>query len=275
LKGRTICPKCKKEFVLDLPDENKTHNATCPECKNEFSIKVKCENKGGSKQCSWEEHGEPRKTILSSIKPRSNKPLIAVLLLVCVFSIGLSTAVFSDVFIGTTFNTASAMGLKGNINVYVTDQSNLSLENVNVVLSDKTFESRGNGTYILENATLGLQTIQITKQGYNKQEIELLVTPFFSSDINIKMQQGTTENEIIKFNTLGCLSIVIIFSVFAILAVIACVKRQHFDLAVVGSFLAIFSFGFFLIGSILSIIAFVLIFYSRDEFENGKKGKIF
>ncbi len=275
MKGRTICPKCKKEFVLDLPDENKTHNATCPECKNEFSIKVKCENKGGSKQCSWEEHGEPRKTILSSIKPRSNKPLIAVLLLVCVFSIGLSTAVFSDVFIGTTFNTASAMGLKGNINVYVTDQSNLSLENVNVVLSDKTFESRGNGTYILENATLGLQTIQITKQGYNKQEIELLVTPFFSSDINIKMQQGTTENEIIKFNTLGCLSIVIIFSVFAILAVIACVKRQHFDLAVVGSFLAIFSFGFFLIGSILSIIAFVLIFYSRDEFENGKKGKIF
>jgi hypothetical protein len=275
LKGRTICPKCKKEFVLDLPDENKTHNATCPECKNEFSVKVKCENKGGSKQCSWEEHGEPRKTILSSIKPRSNKPLIAVLLLVCVFSIGLSTAVFSDVFIGTTFNTASAMGLKGNINVYVTDQSNLSLENVNVVLSDKTFESRGNGTYILENATLGLQTIQITKQGYNKQEIELLVTPFFSSDVNIKMQQGTTENEIIKFNTLGCLSIVIIFSVFAILAVIACVKRQHFDLAVVGSFLAIFSFGFFLIGSILSIIAFVLIFYSRDEFENGKKGKIF
>lgn len=275
LKGRTTCPKCKKEFILNLSDENKTHKATCPECKNEFSIKVKCENKDGTKQCSWEEHGEPRKTILSSIKPRSNRPLIAIVLLICVFSIGLSTAVFSNVFVQTTCDTFSVMGFKGNINIYVVNQSDIILENVNIILSDKTFESKGNGTYSLENVTLGLQTIQVTKEGYKPQEIELLVTPFVSSEKNIKMEQGTTENEIIKFNTLGCLSIIIIFSIFALLAMIACIKRQHFDLAVVGSFLAIFSIGFFFIGSIISIIAFILIFYSRDEFENGKKGKTF
>lgn len=275
MKGRVICPKCKKEIVLELPEENKTHKATCPECKHNFSVKVKCEGKAGSKECSWEEHGEPRKTVLSSIKPRSNRPLIAVLLLVCVFSIGLSTAVFSDVFIETTFDAFSAMGFKGNISVYVTNESNVTLENITVMLSDRIFESQGNGTYILEDAEPGLKTLQITEQGYKKQEVELLVTPFFSSGTNIKLESGLGSSEIVKFNTIGCLIIIVIFSVFAILSMIACIKRQHFDLAIVGSLVSIFSFGFFFIGSILSIAAFVLIFFSRDEFENGKKGKIF
>ena len=66
-----------------------------------------------------------------------------------------------------------------------------------------------------------------------------------------------------------------IFSIFALMGAITCFKRQHLDVASVGSLIGIFSFGFFFIGSILSIIAFVLIMKSREEFENGKKGKIF
>ena len=81
VKGKIICPKCKNEFILDSTEDKKEHDAICPKCKNKLSVEAKSD----PKELSWEEHGEPRKTVLSSIKPRSNKPLIAVLLLICVF----------------------------------------------------------------------------------------------------------------------------------------------------------------------------------------------
>ena len=83
------------------------------------------------------------------------------------------------------------------------------------------------------------------------------------------------EYENTDFNNTVCTIILIIFSFFALLGTILCLKRQHLDIAYAGSLLGIFSFGFFFIGSILCIIAFVLIRKSKDEFENGKKGRIF
>ena len=187
MKGRIICPKCKSEFILDLVEDKKIHVVICPKCNNKFSIEAKCE----FKELDWEEYGEPRKTVLSCIKPRSNKPLIAVVLLVCVFLIGISTAVFSYIFIQTS-----------SYAIYFMD--------------------------------------------------------FFKDNINV-----------------GYSIIIVIFSIFTLFAIFACIKRKYFGLAIVGSFIAIFSFGFFFIGSILSIIAFVIIYLSRDEFEDEKKGKIF
>jgi hypothetical protein len=52
-------------------------------------------------------------------------------------------------------------------------------------------------------------------------------------------------------------------------------KRKHFDVAVAGSIISIFSFGFFLIGAIISIIAFIIIMKCKEEFDDGKKGKTF
>lgn len=187
VKGKIICPKCKNEFILELTEGKKVHDTICPKCKNKFSAEVKCD----PKELDWEEYGEPRKTVLSCIKPRSNKPLIATILLVCVFVIGITTAVFIDFLIPIMSYVGSFMDfLKDNLNI-----------------------------------------------GY---------------PISI-----------------------VIFSVFALPAVFACIKRKHFSLAVFSSFITIFSFGFFFIGSILSIIAFLLIFVSRDEFKDEKKGKIF
>lgn len=188
MKGKIICPECNNEFILELSEDKKIHNVTCTICKYKFSVKAKCD----SKELIWEEYGEPRKTVMSCIKPRSNRPLIAVILLVCIFSIGISTAVFSDIFIESTSYVTSFIDLKDFINM--------------------------------------------------------------DMDFSI---------------------IIVIFSVFALFAIFACIKRKHFGLAVIGSFIAIFSFGFFFIGSILGIIAFVLIIISRDEFEDGKKAKIF
>ena len=65
MKGRTICPKCKNDFVLDLPQDEKDHEVVCPKCNHKYKIQAKCTGPYSDKECSWEEHGEPRKTVLS------------------------------------------------------------------------------------------------------------------------------------------------------------------------------------------------------------------
>ena len=274
MKGKTVCPNCKENFVIDLPQDDKKHEITCPNCKNKFSVKTNCDEKT-EKECSWEEYGEPRKTILSSIKPKTKKPFIAIVLLIIIFSIGVTTAVFSETFIESSLDTASVIGFTGEVRLYVTDENNDSLEQVTILLDGELIDYQSNGTYHKNGVEPGVQTIQLSSNNFKTQTIELLVTPFITTESSIKMKEGTGTEEIVRFDNTCCSIILMIFSVFALISMIACMKRQYFDLAVVGSFLAIFSFGFFFVGSILSIITFVLIILSRDEFENGNKGKIF
>ena len=92
MKGRTTCPKCKYELVMDLPDDIEQHTVECPSCHHFFVIKKTC-NDDEEEECGWEEHGEPRKTILSSLKKKTNKPIIASFLLLTVGVLGIFTAV--------------------------------------------------------------------------------------------------------------------------------------------------------------------------------------
>jgi hypothetical protein len=274
VKGRTTCPKCKHEFVLDIPVDEKKHEVICTKCKNKFIVSAKCTETKSGKECSWEEHGEPRKTILSAIKPRTNKPMIAAVILICVFSIGMSSAVFSEYFIESSLDVASNFGLTGTVQIEVTDISNISIPNVDITLGDMNGITDENGIFYAEKVELGIKTIELTVSNYKTRTAEILVTPFLLSKHTIIMQDGTGDI-ITNYETSGCSFILTIFSFFSLFGAAACLKRQHIDVAIVGSLIGIFSFGFFLAGSILSIIAFVLIMISRDEFENGKKGKVF
>ena len=61
----------------------------------------------------------------------------------------------------------------------------------------------------------------------------------------------------------------IIFLVFALLAMlggIMSIKRKSFGFAIVGAIFGIFTLGPYALGSILSIVALVLILLSKDEF---------
>ena len=89
------------------------------------------------------------------------------------------------------------------------------------------------------------------------------------------MTAGDGEETKTYFDTTGCTLILTIFSIFALAGTVACLKRKYFDVAIAGSLFGIFSFGFFFLGSIFSIIAFAIVMKSKEEFENGKKGKIF
>lgn len=274
MKGKTVCPNCKEGFVIDLPKDEKKHKVACPNCKYEFNIKPGCKN-NGKNECSWEEYGEPRKTVLSSIKPKTKKPFIAMVLLIIVFSLGITTAVFSETFIETDLQAASGIGLTGKLQLEVNDENNNSLDNMIITLNGKNIGHEGGGIYSRSELELGIQTIKVNGSGYQNQEIEILILPFITTESTVIMQSGSGDTQTKDYETLGCSMILIIFSVFALIAMVACMKRQHFDLAVIGSFIAIFSFGFFFIGSILSIIVFFLIILSRDEFENGETGKTF
>jgi len=67
--------------------------------------------------------------------------------------------------------------------------------------------------------------------------------------------------------TLVCGSIMIVFSIFAIIGGICALRRRHFALALTGAILGIFTFGFYVFAPILGIIATILIAISGDEFE--------
>ncbi|KYK30861.1 MAG: hypothetical protein AYK22_02905 [Thermoplasmatales archaeon SG8-52-3] len=274
MKGRTICPKCKHEILLDIPDKEK-HDIVCPKCDNKFAIQAKCDDSKSIEECSWEEHGEPRKTVLSSLKPKTKMPRIAAIILACVFVIGITTAVLSESFIESSLDVASFAGLTGSVKILVTDESNNTLNNVDIKIDGKDGFTNYNGYFTKDNLELGIQELVISKENYKNQTLEILITPFIRYESTIILEDLGGKEKNIQFNSAGCTIILVIFSIIALIGTISCLKRQYIDIAIVSSFLAIFSFGFFLIGSILAIIAFIIIFRSKDEFENGKKGKIF
>lgn len=273
MKGKAVCPNCEHEFIVDISKTDGEKLVSCPKCKHKFNIKLKSDE--DSFNYSWEEHGEPRKTILSSIKPRTKKPMIAVIILVCVFSIGITTAFFSEIFVESTMDVASMAGSSGTVEFNIlSSYNNSTINNADVMINNITIEQNKDGVYKKENIEPGIQKVNISKEGYISQKTEILVLPFITSESTFRLKNGTDVVEE-KFDSFGCSAILLIFSVFAIFSVMACLRREYFDIAIVSSFLAIFSFGFFFIGSVLSIIAFVIILKSRDEFKNGSKGKVF
>jgi hypothetical protein len=256
---------------LDVSDNEKKQEAVCPSCNNKFTVQT-TDSPAESEEGSWEEHGEPRKTILSSAKTKTNKPKIAAVILICVFVVGLSTAVFSEIFIESSTYVLSSLGMKGTVEIHLADESNKSIENITVKIED--VKKTGNGSYVANNVEVGIKKLKIYAPGYVNLTQEILVTPFFRSYHDIKMEKGTG-SETNLFDTVAFSMVFVIFSVFALFAAIASFKRVHFDAAAICSIISILSIGFFMIGSLLAVIAFIIIYKSKEEFDNGKKGKTF
>ncbi|MCK5112713.1 MAG: hypothetical protein KAQ84_04150 [Thermoplasmatales archaeon] len=192
MKGKTTCPKCKHEFVMDVPDNSEKHVIECPKCNHSFIIKRTCKDESDD-ECDWEEHGEPRKTILSSIKQKTNKPTIASFLLLTTGVLGVFTAVI-----------------------------------------------------------------------YNSGGVQLIPElDFITSSLSL-----------LSFDKFALSISLVIFSIFALVGSITVFKRRYFVFTAICAFIGIFSIGLF-VGLVLSIVALELIIVSRDEFENGTKGKVF
>jgi hypothetical protein len=180
MKGRTTCPKCKHEFVLDVPDNSEKHEVICPKCENRYVVQIKCPDPKSDEECSWEEHGEPRKTVLSSIKTKTNRPMIAAILLVCVFVIGISTSVFSEDYIESSMDLASGAGLTGSVEIFVTDPLNNSIQNINITIANISGSTDEMGFFSADNVELGIQTLELSGEGYKSQIRDILVIPIFN-----------------------------------------------------------------------------------------------
>ena len=192
MKGKTSCPNCNHEFIMDIPDDSDTHLVDCPKCAHTFSIR-RASNSKSEKEQVWEEYGEPRKTILSSIKKKTNKPLMASFLLLATGLLGILTAII-----------------------------NSSSDNLNV------------------------------------QPFEAIVS-------NLSW---------LPIGDLSFSIVLVVFSIFALIGSVTVFKRRYFIFTTICAILGILSIGL-IVGLVLSIIALELIIVSRDEFENGTKGKVF
>ena len=286
MKGRIQCPHCGKDFAAIEKDGHMKITQKCPHCGHKQPIYKRSKDKlrdrvSGSDskdECSWEEHGEPRKTILPSFKPRTDKPMLASILLITVVIIGFSSAFLPDAYLQTPLDILSFTGSTGTITVLIEDQNGSALEDI-VVWFDQSLKNSTNdsGAAILRNIPLGKQQIYVSNNPASPSgSMELFILPIHAEVLFI-CENDEDSVKILEESTdlVWCSSIVIILSIATIFGFIASWKRKHFDAAIVGCIVGIFTVGFYFIGSILSIAALFLLLKSKEEFDDGKKGKSF
>ncbi len=266
MRGRTKCPKCGNRFILEVPDQAiGEYPASCPECGHSFNIDVK--------KYSWE--GETDEVVPPSlhVKPHSSKPMIAGVLLIIVFVLGIATGIlFNDIIeegIENMGGTGTFKGIVRDENGYLPDVT-VALVNYPTI-NDTTDE---NGKFLLKKVPTGYQKINLSKENYTTLTVRILVLPGTGAiKEKIVMEKGsgnsTINSDFVKMFDMVtgviCPIIFVIFGVFALLGGILSIQRKHFAVAIIGSVFGILSFGFF-IGSILSIAALILILLSKEEF---------
>ena len=95
-----------------------------------------------------------------------------------------------------------------------------------------------------------------------------------SSNDTITSQLGLFKSLFSDFNNVILSVLIIICSLFAFIGSFFSFRRKYIRFTMICSIISIFSIGLFF-GTVFSVITLILLFLSRDEFENASKGKIF
>ena len=249
-----------------------------------------------------------RKNNESNNKSRSSKPVIAGSLLLIIGIIGVIFSAFVvgggialDNFEDIPFEGFTVTYLKGTI----TDSSKNPIENASISIVDSHLQTSTdkNGSYQIFGIPSGYHQLIIEKNGYatliyhryilSFEEESEFMTEFQdekgenplvidNDNYNFQLNQGSgtytygseTPPHREFFNIFGGFisgfGIITLFcSVLSIIGGYFAINRKKYVLVLLCSIAAIFSFGFF-IGSLLSIIALIIIIISSNEFE-GKK----
>ena len=72
-----------------------------------------------------------------------------------------------------------------------------------------------------------------------------------------------------------CGAIFLVIGIFLLVGGVFAIKRMNWGIALVASIVGLFSIGPFFLGSILSLVALVLIYMSKDEFKGKGKDEYF
>ncbi len=287
MKGRITCPKCGQHITAEINKKVPSFTINCPKCNHHFRVKtsqINCSNIPADSpvdveaDCDWEEHGEPRKTILSSIKPRTDKPMIASLLLISIVIIAIASAFFPTLYLQAPVQVAELSGVNGGLTITLDNESLVDADYISLNINQENilFE-RKNNSFHASSLNLGEHVLSITYSTTDTTTTkEVYILPFDLSSHTIKIIDTTPltiENDSYELEWLS--SILIILAAITLIGAIMCWKRKYSDVAVISSLVGICTIGIYFSGLILGVIAIWLILKSRDEFDDGKKGKSF
>jgi DNA-directed RNA polymerase subunit RPC12/RpoP len=280
------CPQCKKTYTDNIKKDLIQETITCPYCGYEVIGKLfqKSNRTRLNKlsktfdECSWEEPSEGRKTILNIGRPRSYKPLIASLLLFVVVLIGFSSAIYPEIYLQTPLNTLFSAGFTGSIIMTLQNESGIPQKNLYVWIDSLPKNmTNSKGMIIINKIPLGKQQVYVSSTLNDSTDwISGFFLPIQSlRTVTVTNQSGTLQIISMPTNLMWCSGIILLLSVLCLLGFISAWKRQYYDVSIFGSIMGISIIGFYFIGTIFSLIALVLLALSKEEFEDGKKGKSF
>lgn len=275
MRGKTTCPQCGEKYSLDLPDDaTGIYSTTCPKCDHTFKIDL-------GEKINLNNDETPLIPPSLHVKPRSRKPKIAGVFLIVTFLVGIlfwgPLYLDHEEFIRDASTPGQwTLSFQGKI----VNETGFALPNVTIGLENEsnTVLTDSEGKFTLD-LSWGYHMLHLSKTNFTTTHITIFVPPFplMENQEEYTLQQGnseiTVDSQIVKdMNTyIPPVSILfIVFSAMALLGGLFSLKRKMLPFALLGAILGIFTLGLFLIGSILSIAALILIIYSRYEFGEKK-----
>lgn len=297
----TFCPRCGESIETDVPDEARLSgraSLACPACRFDFVI---APAKGASAQADAPRPATPMvgEPVRASGAARvtgpariSFKPLAAGMMLLFVAVIGLwmgSVLVFTDDLVASGF---ADMEGTGDFAGRVTGPDDAPIAGVQVSTThgpdglaidavDRVNVTTGpDGRYRFTDLAAGVYTFRFTHPNQTAVVLQAPVYPdsyasLFSGgsafgNVEMPAPGGTEAKQVSRIDELQSAGrvagwIILVLSALALAGGWACIRRKAFPLAVVGAVAGIFTFGF-IVGSIVSALALILILMSRKEF---------
>ncbi len=260
MKGRTRCPYCRKNVVVEVADGIEgIQKTTCPNCNMNIKVDITAE--------------EPpaESPIHPLVEPHpSRKLLVAGVLLMVAGLLGLA--------MGASFLIVedTLLGGSGTYEGTVVDENGNAVVNAIISLADEEPPQVMTGTdeegHFSFTTTTGVHTITISHDDYATKRVRVGVFPFdpMVAEQFVLEKNGEVHEE--KTVTARIFELLpLIFSVFVVLSIpplvgaICCMMKKYMAVAVVGAVCGILAMGF-LAGSLLSLVALILIIMARDEF---------
>ena len=171
------------------------------------------------------------------------------------------------------------VGLVNVQGVIQTDDGN-PLENVEITLNGQnwTWTSNEQGRFYIYDVEGGIREITFNLENYEEQTQKIELEVGRINVVNAILEEGDCSSDCEYIDktfevdnpaeiSLVLSVIIILFSVVTLYGSIAALRKSDFSMALIGSIAGILSYGFML-GSILSIVAMLMIFSDRDAFES-------
>jgi len=225
--------------------------------------------------------------------PQTSKPKIAGILMIVsalviiAYSGYLMTLDSDDLADAMELSLSSSAAAEVDVSGTVYNQNSTPIQNVKLtinledsIISDTT---DADGKFTLRDVPTGRHIIIISADNYTTINHKMYVEQkeyrnYEDYDLSFEMQEGTGavdtgdyDSEFVQMIGMVlmiCASLMIVFSILIIVAAVFVIKRKMYMFGIAGCVIGIiFGFNAFFIGTILCIIALVLIIKSKGEFQ--------